>query len=66
MYNPFQEYIVKKGQIVCLFLIEWLEIQATLMQAIQCILLKPNKDTVSETQNGMFSFKSYCWILDSK
>ena len=24
------------------------------------------KNTVSETQNGMFSFESYCWILDSK
>ena len=38
VYDPFQEYSVKKGQIVCLFSIEWLEIQATLMQAIQCMV----------------------------
>ena len=37
MYDPFQEYSVKKGQIVCLFWIEWLGIQATVMQAIQCM-----------------------------
>ena len=37
MHGPFQEYNVKKGQFVCLFL-EWLEIQATLMQAIQCMM----------------------------
>ena len=37
MYGPFQEHSVKKGQGVCL-LIEWLGIQATLMQAIQCMV----------------------------
>ena len=38
MYDPFQEYSVKKGQTVCLLSIEWLEIQATLMQTIQRIV----------------------------
>ena len=38
MYHPFQEYSVKKGQFVCLLLIEWLKIQGTLMQAIQCMV----------------------------
>ena len=35
MYDHFQEYIVKKGQFCLPFWKEWLEIQATLMQAIQ-------------------------------
>ena len=35
MYDPFQNYSVKKGQFVRLFWIEWLEIQTTLMQTIQ-------------------------------
>ena len=35
MYDPFQEYSVKRRMFVCLFLMEWSEIQATSMQTIQ-------------------------------
>ena len=35
MYDSFQEYSVKKDKFCLHFLIDWLEIQATFMQAIQ-------------------------------
>ena len=49
-------FSVKKGQFICLFWTEWLEIQAT--QRMVYI--------IKETHYGMFAFKSYCWVLDSK
>ena len=58
MYDPFQEYSVKKGQFAFFKHNDWKYKQLWCKQfSAWCILTKPGRSTVNETQNGMFHLK---------
>ena len=52
----FKNTVLKRVSLFDFFKIEWLQIQATLVQAIQCMAYI-TKTWQNETQNGMFHLK---------